>query len=124
MTALSYLLKTGGTKNPELMQISKEIWEFLLGHWITITAEHLPGNLNCIADWESPQQKDSSEWKLCPLIFSKIWQVLGKKPEIELFASRLSNQLPSCYSWKPEPNSLGINRNGITKVYMHYLHLP
>ena len=25
MTALSYLLKLGGTKNPELMQISKEI---------------------------------------------------------------------------------------------------
>ena len=25
MTALSYLLKMGGTKNPELMQISKEI---------------------------------------------------------------------------------------------------
>ena len=31
MTALSYLLKMGGTKNPELMQILKEIWEFLLG---------------------------------------------------------------------------------------------
>ena len=26
MTALSYLLKTGGKKNTELMQISKEIW--------------------------------------------------------------------------------------------------
>ena len=31
MTALTYLLKMGGTKNPELMQISKEIWEFILG---------------------------------------------------------------------------------------------
>ena len=51
-------------------------------------------------------QKDSSEWKLCPLIFSKIWQILGKKPEMDLFASRLSNQLPSYYSWKPDPNSL------------------
>ena len=72
MTALSYLLKMGGTKNPELMQVSKEIWEFLLGLGIMITAEHLPGNLNCKADWESRHQKDSSEWKLCPLIFSKI----------------------------------------------------
>ena len=43
----------------------------------------------------------------CPLIFSKICQVSGKKPEIDLFASSLSNQLPSCYSWKPDPNSLG-----------------
>ena len=50
MAALRYLLKMGGAKNPELMQISKEIWEFLLGQGITITAEHLPGNLNCNAD--------------------------------------------------------------------------
>ena len=107
MTAFSYLLKMGGAKNPELMQISKEIWEFLLGQEITITAEHLPGNLNCKVDWESRHQKDSSEWRLCPLIFSKVWQILGKKPEIDLFASRLSNQLPSYYSWKPDPNSLG-----------------
>ena len=52
MTALSYLLKMGGTKNPDLMQISKEIWEFLFEQGITITAKHLPGNLNCEADWE------------------------------------------------------------------------
>ena len=32
---------------------------------------------------------------------------MGKKPEIDLFASRLSNQLPSYYSWKSDPNSLG-----------------
>ena len=107
MTSLSYLLKMAGTKNPELMQILKEIWEFLLEQGITITAEYLPANLNCKADWESRHQKDSSEWKLRPLIFSKICQILVKKSEIDLLASRLSNQLPSFYSWKPDPNSLG-----------------
>ena len=76
---------------------------------ITITAEHLPGNLNYKADWESRHQKDSSELKLCPLVFSKICQILGRKPEIDLFASRLSNQLPSYYSWKPHLDSLGID---------------
>ena len=30
---------------------------------------------------------------------------IGKKPEIDLFASRLSNQLPSYYSWNPDPKS-------------------
>ena len=61
MTVLSYLLKMRGTKNQELMQISKGIREFLLGQGITITTEHLPDNLNCKADWESRHQKDSSE---------------------------------------------------------------
>ena len=65
--ALSYFLKMRGRKNPELIQISKEIWEFPFRYGITITAEHLPGNLNCKADWESWHQKDSTEWKLCPL---------------------------------------------------------
>ena len=103
MTALSYLLKIAGTKNPELMQISKEIKEFLLRQGITITAEHLPGNLNCKADWESRHQKNSSEWKLDPLILSKLCQILGKKSQTDLFISRLSDQLPSYFSWKPDP---------------------
>ena len=84
MTALSYLLKMGRIKNPELM-------------------------------------------KLCPLIFSEICQILGKRPEIDLFASRLANQLPSYYSWKPDPNSLGtdaLQQKWYPKVYMHSLHLP
>ena len=105
--SLELFAENGREKNPELMQISKEIWKFLLGQEITITAEYLPENLNYKADWESRHQKDSSEWKLCPLVFSKIWKILGKKPEIDLFASRLSNQLPSYYSWKPDPSSLG-----------------
>ena len=85
----------------------KKIWEFTLGQKITITSEPLPGNLNYKSEWESWHQEISSEWKLCPLIFSKICQILRKKPEIDLFASRLSNQLPSCYYWKPDPNSFG-----------------
>ena len=121
MTSLSYLLKMGGTKNPELIQISKEIWEFLLVQGITITAGHSPGNLNCKADWES--RHHSSEWKLCPLIFSKIWQVLGKKPEIDLFASRLSNQLPSYYYWKPDHDSLGTDALQ-QKWYQNSISIP
>ena len=31
---------------------------------------------------------------------------MGKKPKIDLFCSRLSNQLPSYYSWNLDPNSL------------------
>ena len=107
-TALSYLLKMRGAKNLELIiQISKEVWEFLLVEGITITAEHLPGNLNSKADWESRHQKDSSEWKLCLLIFRKICQILGKKIETDLLTSRLPTQLPSYYYGKPDPNSFG-----------------
>ena len=41
-TALSHLLKIGGTKSQELLRVSKEIWDYLLKHQIMITAEYLP----------------------------------------------------------------------------------
>ena len=45
-TALRYLLKIGGTKNLKLIELSKEIWEYLLLKGITITAEYLPNAMN------------------------------------------------------------------------------
>ena len=59
--ALSYLLKMGGTKSQELLSVSKEIWDYLFKYQIMITAEYLPGCLNHQADWESRNQKDSTE---------------------------------------------------------------
>ena len=53
IVALSYLVKMGGTRNQLLVQISKEIWEYLLDKGITITAEYLPGALNREADMQS-----------------------------------------------------------------------
>ena len=104
MAALSYLMKMGGTKNQELTAIRKEIWQYLLKRKITITAEYLPGSMNVEADRESRQTRDSSEWKLNPTIFMKLCQVRGT-PEVDLFASRVSHQLPHYISWKIDPFS-------------------
>ena len=50
-----------GTRNQELVIISKEIWDYFLLHKITINAEYLPGVLNLKADRESRGLKDSGE---------------------------------------------------------------
>ena len=105
VVALKYLLKMGGTKSLEMNQISKDIWDFLMEDKIMLTAENLPGVLNVEADRES-RLKDSSEWKLNPGIFKKICQLRGT-PDIDLFASRVSNQVPAYYSWKIDPFSKG-----------------
>ena len=63
ITALSHLVKMGGTKRAELNKILKEIWEYLVGNKIALTAEYLPSSQNIQADWESRHNKDSSEWK-------------------------------------------------------------
>ena len=65
--ALAYI-KNGGTVNQRMNQVSKELWEFLIGNEIAITAEYLPGKLNSLTDKDS-QKKDSSEWNLNLRIF-------------------------------------------------------
>ena len=51
--ALSYLLKMGGTKNENMIRLSKEIWHYLLNHNMAITAKYLSSVLNTVADRES-----------------------------------------------------------------------
>ena len=92
MTALSYLVKMARTRSPELLQVAKEIWDYLLANRIAVTAEHLPSSLNIQADWQSINQRDSSYWKLKPKIFFQIVKIRGI-PQIDLLASRLNYQL-------------------------------
>ena len=106
IVALSYLVKMGGTRNQLLVQISKEIWEYLLDKGITITAEYLPGALNREADMQSRTVKDSSEWKLNPVVFQNLCKSWWT-PDIDLFASRVSHQVPAYVSWKLDPYSKG-----------------
>ena len=58
--------------------------------------------MNSIADRESRAWLDRSEWKLSPNTFQIINSQLGHL-STDLFASRLSNQLPTFVSWKPDP---------------------
>ena len=43
--ALTYFLKMGATKNLQIVCLSKQIWELLLGKKVKVTAEYLPRNL-------------------------------------------------------------------------------
>ena len=110
-------LKDGRDKEPGTSQS----FEGDLG--LSSQISDLPGCLNHQADWESRNQKDSTEWKLCPQVFQKICQV--GQPEIDLFASRLSNQLPAYYPWKPDPNCLTLDALQQTWYHKHlytFLH--
>ena len=76
----------GETRSPELLQVAKEIWGYLLGNGIAVTAEYLPSILNIQADWQSRNHRDLSDWKLNTKIFYLIVKIIGI-PQIDLFAS-------------------------------------
>ena len=69
---------------------------------IVLSAEYIPGTTNCMADTESRTLKDRTDWKLHPQVFGAINQSL-RPLEVDLFASRLSTQLPRFFSWRPDP---------------------
>ena len=73
-----------------------------------ITAEWIPSHLNTVADWESRNVRDSSEWKLCPKTFRLLCHRWGS-PGVDLFASRISHQLEKYVSWKPDPFCVGVD---------------
>ena len=103
-TAISYINKKGGTHCMTLNDLAVNIWEYCLDKGIHISAAHIPGKHNVLADIASREFRDAAEWKLCPEIFSRLVTKFGR-PDIDLFASRLNHQLPTYVSWQPDPDS-------------------
>ena len=87
---------------PELVDLAKTLWMWCLERNIHITAQHLPGAQNHIADAESRTMVDRSDWKLNPILFKRIVNLFGPI-EVDLFASRLTAQCPVYFSWRPDP---------------------
>ena len=61
-----------------------------------------------MADFESWARPDTSDWKLDPSIFQRINNKWGPFT-IDLFASRLTAQLPRFVSWKPDPEAEAVD---------------
>ena len=101
-TAVTYINNQGGTRSASLTSLTLQLWKWCLQHNILITAEHLPGVSNVRADRELRTFIDSSDWKLQP----EIIQCFLKNREIDLFATRLTNQLKSYVSWRPDPQAV------------------
>ena len=71
---------------------------------IHITARHLPGVQNQIADAESRTMIDRSDKRLNPVLFRRIVSHFGPI-EVDLFASHLTTQCQVYFSWWPDPYS-------------------
>lgn len=66
-----------GDPSPILTSLVFDIWQWCLQRQIHLSAQHIPGLYNLAADEESRMDRDSSDWKLDPLIFSQIDIIWG-----------------------------------------------
>jgi len=104
VTAVTYINQKGGTASHSLCQLAITIWNWCIAKGISLTVEHLPGHLNTIADQESRSTQDRCDWMLNPDILQRLHQTMGPL-EVDLFATRLTRQLPHFYSWRPDPEA-------------------
>ncbi|KAJ8030151.1 hypothetical protein HOLleu_26478 [Holothuria leucospilota] len=101
MTAVSYINHMGGTKSSQCNEVTKIIWLWCKDNDIWISAAHIPGAQNGIADHLSRNGKINTEWALNDKIFLDITSVFGC-PDINLFAT---NEKYRAVSWRYEPQA-------------------
>ena len=107
-TAISYVSRMGGTHSQKCNVLAFEFWELCRKLNLWVTAAHLPGYLNVLADDKSRIFDDKTEWKLNTEVFRRIVQKF-MVPNIDLFASRLNFQLKPFVSWIPDPEAAFID---------------
>ena len=101
-TAVHYINNLGGVKSMTCHKVAKDIWLWALSNDNHLSAEHLPGSKNLVADSASRIFDDNTEWTLYSNVFVNIEKQFGPL-SIDLFASRLNAKHSNYVSWKPDP---------------------
>ena len=119
MTALTILNNMGTSRSWKLNELNKDIWDWCIVRGIWLTAVHIPGVNNSIADRESRLNRREIEWTLNQELFDAGINRLLVHPDIDLFASRLNYQLKPYVSFKPDPGALAVD--AFTLQWSRYL---
>ena len=87
VTAVTYINNMGGTKSRICNLIASKIWTWSIDRNISLSAEHLPGSKNVLADEQSRAFDDTTEWMIIKCVFIELVKIFGSQA-IDLFASR------------------------------------
>ena len=91
-TAVAYINKCGDTRSHSMTAIAAQIVAWCEARSISLSASHIPGSLNSIADKESRSLPDANDWMLFTEAF-KLLLDLGSM-EMDLFVAAWNAQLP------------------------------
>ena len=108
-TAVNVINHMGTSHSDPCNSVAKEIWEWCIDRKIWLSAAHIPGKQNLIADFESRRNQKASEWRLEKASLIWAFERLDFKPDIDLFASRINHQLPRYASYRPDSVAIAID---------------
>ena len=87
------------------MQLDDE-YDLEVVHKMWLSAAHIPGKENTAVDKEARKINWDGEWKVEPKTLQAALKELDIYPQIDLFASRLNNQMELYVSFRPDPEAL------------------
>lgn len=99
MSAVRYINHLGSTQSKALSNLATNFWQYCLDHHVSDCG--IPSRSGQ-RDGHSRNFRDTSLWKLHPGIFADLQSIWGSF-SVDLFASRLDQQLPRFFSWRPDP---------------------
>ena len=82
--------------------LTLELWDWCMLRDIYLIAQHVPSKTNTLADKESREFLDETDWKLDP----RVIQSFLSGCRTDLFATGLTHQLKRYISWRPDPEAL------------------
>ena len=113
-TVVAYLNRQGGTTSGSLSQLAEEVLLSWFHRGVRLTARHLAGVSNVLADALSRQGLvHPTEWTLSLGVLQPVWDRWGL-PLVDLFATQESARLPVFVSPVPDSRALAVDALSIS----------
>jgi ribonuclease HI len=122
-TVISYINKAGGTRSPQLCQITWEMFAWCQDNKVQLQAVHIPGTKNLLADRLSRHLSSPTEWELNDQVVSRLFTMWGH-PQIDLFATNINKKLPRYCSLFPDPQAHHQDALAIRWTYLYAFAFP
>ncbi len=113
-TVIAYINKQGGTRSKTLWRMTHYLYQWCSQHNIILSAKHIPGTMNILADSLSREDSISNlEWSLNWIVVRQIWNIWGE-PHIDLFSNWTNAKCHDYVSGIPDPEAYGVNAFNIS----------
>ena len=122
-TVVQYINKQGGTRSPRLCYQAWDLWKMAIKNRIMLTAAHLSGTQNILADDLSRLQIRPTEWILNNAVVSEIFHLWGT-PMVDLFASEENRKAKIFCSWIPSHLALATDTLSVSRENMEAYAFP
>jgi len=124
-SSVSIVNNMGTCKSEICNDIVVALWELCIDKKTLVTAAHIAGVCNTVADEESRNfHIQDTEWKLDTLLLRKALNELEFSPEIDLFASRINNQFAIYCSYRPDPGATFLDTFSISWANFRFYCCP